>query len=233
MARWKVRVEFLLSVIELLFLPLTVEALQDKMSQNSLPSGGGRSLGAKISGGRGHPLANILIPLERQLIRYKFVADSFYIMKLCSWILVLYCGNYITDDKFRYLVPIFRKLVRGGVEPCLMACWKARVRLPIRHIWTFSLPSSLYRWHATRQNMSNLAAFRRGWALRATISGRKGRPSWIFFAFYNTRHILLSDSVQSFWHNTGVWQTEGQVYRRTDGQTDGIAVASTAIITIP
>jgi len=40
----------LLSVIELLFLSLTVEALQGKMCQNSLPSGVGRSLGAKISG---------------------------------------------------------------------------------------------------------------------------------------------------------------------------------------
>ena len=50
MARWKARVEFLLSVIELLFLSLAVEALQGKMCQNSLPSGGGRSLGAKISG---------------------------------------------------------------------------------------------------------------------------------------------------------------------------------------
>jgi len=50
MARWKERAEFLLSVIELLFLPLTVEALQGKTCQNSLPSGVGRSLGAKISG---------------------------------------------------------------------------------------------------------------------------------------------------------------------------------------
>jgi len=53
MARWKARAEFLLSIIELLFLSLTVEALQGKMCQNSLPSGVGRSLGAKISGGRG------------------------------------------------------------------------------------------------------------------------------------------------------------------------------------
>jgi len=51
MARWKARAEFLLSVIEL-FLSLTVEALQGKMCQNSLPSGVGSSLGAKISGGR-------------------------------------------------------------------------------------------------------------------------------------------------------------------------------------
>ena len=50
MARWKARVEFLLSVIELLFLSLAVEALQGKMCQNSLPSGVGRSLGAKILG---------------------------------------------------------------------------------------------------------------------------------------------------------------------------------------
>jgi len=55
MARWKARAEFLLSVIELLFLSLTVEALQGKMCQNSMPSGVGRLLGAKISGGRGRP----------------------------------------------------------------------------------------------------------------------------------------------------------------------------------
>jgi len=50
MARWKARVEFLLSVIALLFLPLTVEALQGKTCQDSLLSGGGRSVRAKISG---------------------------------------------------------------------------------------------------------------------------------------------------------------------------------------
>ena len=37
MARWKALVEFLLSVIELLFLSFTVEALQGKMCQNLLP----------------------------------------------------------------------------------------------------------------------------------------------------------------------------------------------------
>jgi len=46
----------LVSVIELLFLSLTVEVLQAKMCQNSLPSGGGGSVSAKISGGSGHPL---------------------------------------------------------------------------------------------------------------------------------------------------------------------------------
>ena len=55
MAGWKALAEFLLSVIELLFLSLTIEALQGKMCKNSQPSGVGRSLGAKISGGRGRP----------------------------------------------------------------------------------------------------------------------------------------------------------------------------------
>ena len=55
MARWKARAKVLLSVIKLLFLSLTVEALQGKMCQNTLPSGVGRSLGTKISGGRGRP----------------------------------------------------------------------------------------------------------------------------------------------------------------------------------
>ena len=44
MARWKASAEFLLSVIELLLLSLTVEALQGKTCQNSQPSGMGRSL---------------------------------------------------------------------------------------------------------------------------------------------------------------------------------------------
>ena len=44
MARWKALAQFLLSVIELLFLSLTVEALQVKTCQNAQPTGMGRSL---------------------------------------------------------------------------------------------------------------------------------------------------------------------------------------------
>jgi len=55
MARWKARVEFLLSIIGLLFLSLTVKALQGKRCQDSLLSGGGWSVRTKISRGRGRP----------------------------------------------------------------------------------------------------------------------------------------------------------------------------------
>ena len=105
MARWKARVECLLSVIELLFLSLAVEVLQGKMYQSLLP------FGAKISGGRGRPPANILIALERQLIALPLCRwEFFYIMKLCSRLFVLYCRNCPKDDKFRYFILILRKL---------------------------------------------------------------------------------------------------------------------------
>ena len=107
MACWKAHVEFLLSVIEVLFRALTDEVLQSKMCQNSLLSGGGRSLGAKISGRRGHPRANILIPLERQLIA----------LQLCSWHFLYnetlqqtFCPVLSKLSKFRYFIPILRKL---------------------------------------------------------------------------------------------------------------------------
>jgi len=47
--------DFLFIITELLSLDLTVEVLQGKTCQDSLLSGRGRSLGAKISGGRGRP----------------------------------------------------------------------------------------------------------------------------------------------------------------------------------
>jgi len=55
---------------------------------------------------------------------------------------------------------------------------------------------------------------------------RRGRPRGIFFGFYKTRHILLSDSANC----TVLLAVILTQYRRvTDGQTEGIAVASTAL----
>jgi len=47
--------DFLFVIFDLFSLALTVEALQGKTCQDSLLSGGGRSLGGEISGGRGRP----------------------------------------------------------------------------------------------------------------------------------------------------------------------------------
>jgi len=50
MARWKICVEFLLSLTELLLLPLTLEALQGKTCQNSLLSEGVGQLEPRFQG---------------------------------------------------------------------------------------------------------------------------------------------------------------------------------------
>ena len=67
------------------------------------------------------------------------------------------------------------------------------------------------------QNVSRLAAIRRGRSVRAKISWGRGRPLGIFFGFYKTRHILLSDSANC----TVLRAVVLTQYRRvTDGQTD-------------
>ena len=76
MARWKACVNFLLSVIELLFLSLTVEALQGKTCQDSLLPSGGRSLGAKISGGRGRPWGIFLVSTKLNIFCYLTVQTA-------------------------------------------------------------------------------------------------------------------------------------------------------------
>jgi len=58
-------------------------------------------------------------------MRYNYAADSFYIMKLCSRLFVLYCRSRPKYDKSRHFDPQFKE-VRGGVEPWWMARWKAR-----------------------------------------------------------------------------------------------------------
>ena len=74
--------------------------------------------------------------------------------------------------------------------------------------------------------MSNLAAFRTGWVTLSQDFREKGSSLGNIFGFYKTRHILLSDSA-NFTVLRAIVLTQ---YRRvTNGQTDGIAVASTAL----
>ena len=54
----------------------------------------------------------------------------------------------------------------------------------------------------------------------------RGRPWGIFFGFYKTRHILLSDSANCTVLRAVVLT---QYRRATDGQTDGTAIGSTAL----
>jgi len=56
-----------------------------------------------------------------------------------------------------------------------------------------------------------------GRSVRAKISGGRGRPWGIFFGFYKTRHILLSDSANCTVQRAVVLT---QYRRVTDGRTD-------------
>ena len=60
----------------------------------------------------------------------------------------------------------------------------------------------------------------------AKISGGRGHPLGIFFGFYKTRHILLSNGASCIVLRAVVLT---QYRRVTDRQTDGIAVANTAL----
>jgi len=101
MACWKARVEFLLSAIELRFLPLTVEALQGKTCQNSLLSGGGKSLGAKILEGRGRPWG-IFVGFYKT--RHILLSDSANCTVLRAVVLTQY--QRVTDGRETGGIPI-------------------------------------------------------------------------------------------------------------------------------
>jgi len=92
MARWKVCVEFLLSITGLLFVSLTVEALQGKRCQDLLLSGGGRSVRGNISGGRGRPWG-IFFGFYRT--RYILLSDSANCAMLRAVVLTQY--RRVTD----------------------------------------------------------------------------------------------------------------------------------------
>ena len=118
MARWKARVEFLLSVIELLFLSLTAEALQGKMCQNALPSGGVGHFEPRFQGKGSSPCQ--YIDTTRKAIECSTT------LPLTLFIHVLHRRSRPKYDNARHFDPHFEE-VRGGVEPWLMARWKARV----------------------------------------------------------------------------------------------------------
>jgi len=74
MARWKSRVDFLLTVIELLFLSLTIEALQGKTCQNSLLFGGVGQFDGRFQG-------EGIVPREYFLFSGKLVTFCYLTMQ--------------------------------------------------------------------------------------------------------------------------------------------------------
>ena len=148
-------------------------------------------------------------------MRYNFSAESFYIMKLCSSLFVLYCRSRPKDDRSRQFDPHFEE-VRGGVEPwCRMAHWKARAEflLSVIELLFLSLTVEALQGKMCQHSLPSGV----GRSLGAKISGGRGYPWGIFFGFYKTRHILLSNTANC----TVLRAVVLTQYRRvTDGQTD-------------
>ena len=113
---------------------------------------------------------------------YNFAADSFYIMKLCSRLFVLYCRSRPKDDRSRHFDPHFEE-VRGSVEPWWMACWKARAELLISVIELLFLSLTV---EALQGKMcQNSLPSGVGRSLGAKISHGRGRPGNIFWFLQN------------------------------------------------
>ena len=137
-------------------------------------------------------------------MRYNIAADSFYIMKLCSRFFVLYCRSRAKDDKSRHFDPHFVE-VRGGVEPWWMARCKARAEFLLRVIELLFLSLTV---EALQGKMCQ----------NSLPSGGRGRIWGIFFGFYKTRHILLSNGAK----RTVLRAVVLTHYRRVaDRRTDG------------
>jgi len=119
-------------------------------------------------------------------MRYNFADDRFYIMKLCSRLFVLYCRSRPKDDKSRHFDPNFEE-VRGGVEPWLMARWKARVEILLSVIDLLFLCLTVEALQGKMCQNSQPSGV--GRSLGDKISGGRDRPWGIFFGFYKTRHI--------------------------------------------
>ena len=156
-------------------------------------------------------------------MRYNFAADSFYIMKLCSRLFILYYRSRSIDDRSRHFDPHFEE-VRGGTEPWWMARWKAHVEflLSVIELLFLSLTVEALQGKMCQNSLPSGVAR----SLGAKISGGRGHRWGIFFGFYKTRHILLSNSA-----NCNVLRAVVLTQYRhvTDLRTDGIAVANTAL----
>jgi len=165
--------------------------------------------------GNGAAAANILIRLERQLIALQHCRWEFLYNEILQQTFRPLLSKLPKRRQIYVLYPHFEE-VRGGIEPWLMARWKAGDEFLLSVIELLFLSLTVEALQGKTCQNSLLSGG--GRSLGAKISGGRGRPWGIFFGLYKTRHILLSTVqtapcyVPSFWHNTGVWQTD----RRTD-----------------
>jgi len=128
---------------------------------------------------RGRPPPIIFARIVRPKMSYNFVADSFHTKKLCSRMSSI-------EVRFKRHAAVFAicnpfGAVKDNVRCSSWAHRKARSGLPVSVNWTF--PARCYGWSATSENRSKIADFAPTRSLSLKISGTRGRPPPIMFAW--------------------------------------------------
>ena len=143
-------------------------------------------------------------------------------MKLCSRLLMLFVEIYAINAKFRYLNPILGKL---GVTHGL-GWW--HIGKLICDLLLASVEH--FRYLLWLRNVYSSDVFVGDRSFDTQILPAQGRPPPTILTNRKLETLgypipkTTSFCIPSFWHNTGVWRTDKQ----TDRQTDGFALAYTA-----
>ena len=151
--------------------------------------------------------------------------------------------EFVLNDKFTFWATLWG--VRDNVRPSSIARWKARGRLPIRDNWTFFASfygyTIQYRFIEVWQPKAGLHVISRYWSKRfseadgslwAQILGGRGRLPPIIVGVRKLERFAISQwrsHDPTFIHLGRVPACNRQIDRQTDGRTDGIAVANTAL----
>ena len=131
-------------------------------------------------------------------------------MKLCSTLLIVSGRNFYKKRQIRVSEPYFGE-VRGDARPWLMDRWKVHGRLSLRINWTLLLSITFLELGYVAKCVQ-LGCFRNtGRPLCTQILAGQGRPHQPVLTSETLRQLMVKTvfiCVPSFWHNTGVWQTD-------------------------
>jgi len=135
---------------------------------------------------------NIYVPLDRglsvlQLCRWKFLSKNF----VAEFIQLKL--TFIQKRKSSLFEPPFGRL-KGNIRTSSIACWKARVRLPIRH--NNELFSPALTVETLQAEICRRERFLKGWVTSIAHFRRKGRRLPTAVGWQKTRRIVLSCGIK-------------------------------------
>jgi len=177
------------------------------------PMGVGRSVPLRSDiKGTELPPANILIPLERQLTAIQLCRWQFLYNETLQQTIRPLLSKLFKRRQIYVFDPHFEE-VRGGVEPWLMARWKARVEflLSVTELLFLSLTvEALQGKTLTHCFQEGMGQFESRFLGEGVVPGEYFLVSTKLDTFCYLTAQTAPCYVQSSWHNTGMWQTDRQ-----------------------